>query len=671
MTVFQSQGRIEALNRETLGYGRGPTRGLTLFSGGEANFETYGELYKRQPNIRLVNGFLARNIAQLGLHGFTKTDTHGERVRLDAKHPLTKLIRRPNPYTVRYDFTEAQVLDLGIYDFWAAIKLRNSFTGELNLFRIPPYMVTPTGGNWMFAESYTLKGDKTETVVPRDQMVVIHGYNPTDTQNGLSPIESLRGLLAEAAAAGEWREQYWRNAARMSGIIERPIAASKWSETARNRFRADFQATYAGNGALAGATPVLEEGMVWKPASFSAKDSEYLDARRLSREEGAAAYFISPLFVGILEHANFSNVNEQHKNLYQDTLGPRLVQVEENYEAQLVGEFPDLDPDLTYLEFNIEEKLRGTFQEQAAILNTSIGGPWMSRNEGRALVNLPSLGPVGDEIITPLNVTLGTPPPRGTPTTGLAAAPRLGPGRKLALPAAAKDVANMPAALQPWVTKHAEVLGSFFARQKASVIAKLGAGQNLETAFQADRWDSELGADLFGLAATMTSDIGTIEAEHFGAEFDETRTTNYLSINAGIAAQNINNTTLEALDAAITTAQANRPAATKGIFDDLVSAAVGAVFDFALGARSDEIAATRSTFCGMFASHEAAYQAGQLFKVWNVNSSNPRDGHPSDGETVAIDDTFSNGARWPGDPESGADQTANCSCSLSYTTEEP
>ena len=38
-----------------------------------------------------------------------------------------------------------------------------------------------------------------------------------------------------------------------------------------------------------------------------------------------------------------------------------------------------------------------------------------------------------------------------------------------------------------------------------------------------------------------------------------------------------------------------------------------------------------------------------------------------DGETVANDDVFSNGAKWPGDPVLGAEGVSGCNCGLSVS----
>ena len=83
-------------------------------------------------------------------------------------------------------------------------------------------------------------------------------------------------------------------------------------------------------------TAVLEEGMEWQDGSFNPQESEYLGGRKLTREECARSYHIPLPMVGILDHATFSNISEQHKNLYQDSLGPWLVMIEQDIKLQLL-----------------------------------------------------------------------------------------------------------------------------------------------------------------------------------------------------------------------------------------------------------------------------------------------------------------------------------------------
>lgn len=79
-------------------------------------------------------------------------------------------------------------------------------------------------------------------------------------------------------------------------------------------------------------------------------------------------------------------------------------------------------------------------------------------------------------------------------------------------------------------------------------------------------------------------------------------------------------------------------------------------------------ATTVGTEVESFGSHDAAKAAGLSSKTWVVTSSNPRESHARlSGTTIPIEDTFSNGLRWPGDWYGDGPETANCRCRLSYS----
>jgi len=194
-------------------------------------------------------------------------------------------------------------------------------------------------------------------------------------------------------------------------VITRPIAAGKWKDNDKQTFREQLEARHTGNNAV--STLILDEGMTFAARAFSPRESEFVAARKLTDEEVARAYHVPLPMVGILDHATFSNIKEQHKQLYQDCLGPWLQMISEELERQLLSEASDLDR--VYLEFNIQEKLKGSFEEQAASLYTLVGRPIMTANEGRARLNLPRItdDDSADALALPLNTAAGpsAPPP--------------------------------------------------------------------------------------------------------------------------------------------------------------------------------------------------------------------------------------------------------------------
>jgi hypothetical protein len=122
------------------------------------------------------------------------------------------------------------------------------------------------------------------------------------------------------------------------------------------------------------------------------------------------------------------------------------------------------------------------------------------------------------------------------------------------------------------------------------------------------------------------------------------------------------------MDAWIETVSFNLADSLVGTLVDTI-AAFGLVdaFDQLLDVQVPMYADTFTGTFGQFGAHEGATAAGARLKQWQVNSSNPRDSHTAlDGETVELSEVFSNGMRWPGDPAGGADEVANCQCSMVF-----
>lgn len=392
MAFVATTGSVRALSRRAITVT--PNR-ISLSSTYSAD---YAEIWRTQESVRTVVSFLARNIAQLGVGLYERVgDTDRRRLQ---DHPLAAMLRRPNPWTSRYRFIQALVCDFAIYDNAYWLKTRDG--GANALVRIPPQIIKPHGDDWLTPAEFKVDGTSGTRIYPRDQVVFFRGYG-LDKDIGISPLESLRRTLREEYAASEMREQIMRNGARISGYLQRPIDAPDWSDTARERFKRSWQSQYTGAGPGAGGTPVLEDGMTFTAAAQTAKDLQYIEARKLTREEVAAAYFVPPPMLGILDNATFSNITEQHKMLYQDTLGPWLTMITEEIELQLLPDF-EIQPERFYVEFNLREKLTGSFEERADAIQKAVGGPTMTVNEARALDNRPPIEG-GDSLIVPLNVT--------------------------------------------------------------------------------------------------------------------------------------------------------------------------------------------------------------------------------------------------------------------------
>ncbi|AQY55612.1 portal protein [Gordonia phage Huffy] len=368
------------------------------------------QLWREQPYLRTVVTFLARNIAQLGLHTYRFGDDDSrDRVRGGT---VAGTLKRPNGEDTTYELIYGLVADLALYDkaYLMVVGNPERATGW-ELRRIPPRWVTGTTKRTAFtSEGYVVMfPDATQPLeVPAKNMVYFHGWNPDDPQSGVTPIEALKSTLVEQIHAQIYRDQLWRNGGRVGSYLTRPKDAPAWSNQGRRRFMEGWRTAYSGNGKKVGGVPVLEDGMELKRVGFSAKDEDYVEGSKLALTTVASVYHVNPTMLGLLDNANYSNVKEFRKGLYGDTLGPIIAMIEARLNAFLL---PMLEADEDeYVEFNIREKLEGDFAEQGNQLYQAAGGPYMTRNEVRARQNLPRIDGA-DELIVPKN--LGTPGQQG------------------------------------------------------------------------------------------------------------------------------------------------------------------------------------------------------------------------------------------------------------------
>lgn len=650
MAFVVSQGQLSAVSVAPLS---APAAWVQLSDG---VYREYAHLYRCQPQIRTVVSFLARNIAQLGLHSFRRvSDTDRERL---TDHPLPQILSAPGAKLTRYRLIERLVSDIAIYDKAYWVKVRIDGGGVIGVIPVPPSRMTVEGDNWLQPEMFRVHGSRGDLELTPDQVVHFHGYDPEDLRYGSSPIDSLRSLLGEEFEANRAREQMWRNGGRLSGVLKRPADAPKWDPTARGRFKEGWRSYTQGGG-----TPILEDGMEYEQLAIDPAKAQYIEARKLTREEVAAAYHIPLPMVGILDHATFSNIKEQHQHLYQDTLGPWLQMIQEEIGLQLIPDLPDSDG--VYVEFNLQEKLRGSFEEQAAQLQTAVGAPWLLRNEARARMNLPAIDG-GDDLITPLNVLVGdmASPTDTAPDPAQAALPKAR-GRLMLVKAAGADRPDLgdfeqerdglASALEKWTQRQADRL-----------LARAGAKADGPPDLLA-WWD--------GGAEDRLAELSSLLAEH-GYRIAQLGAWGVLDDFNPEASGWDPEVMLPWLLAAAESHAAQHEQAGR----DQVAAAQGGPAEGwqdtlrhaaeVWVSAAVKRAVTASAEARGFGSHDAAGASGLTKKIWRTGGTNPRPSHRAqDGEAVSLDDVFSNGLRWPGDGKGEAKETANCNCRLDYATE--
>lgn len=348
---------------------------------------SYSAIYRRQHWVRTCVDKRAALLARLPLKVYRHDDLNRPE---EPTHPYARLLFRPNGRHSRFWFW---LWVQATYDIYG-----EAFMGKIRDAGGRPYelaLLHPTGMReveerdgrivWDFDNGKVhIKG------IPDEDLVHPRTYNPDSLTRGLSKLESLRSTLENEDAALRAQAAFWRNGARPGVALTHPGTLSQPAAD-RLKLRWDQVAAGADN---TGRTVVLEEGMKPEKLSLTAEEAQYIDGRKLNREEVVAGYDMPPPAVHILDHATYSNITEQMRSVYRDTMAPVTVFHEAELETQLRGSVrpgaagPDFGDDV-YAEFLLDGVLRGDFEQRADAYQKAINSGWTTPAEVRKLENLP------------------------------------------------------------------------------------------------------------------------------------------------------------------------------------------------------------------------------------------------------------------------------------------
>lgn len=361
-----------------------PGSGVLELSG---SWASYAEIYRHQLWVSAVVNKLAKANARLPLKVYERAE--GGR-REAGTHPYAVLLRRPNQRHSPFFFWLWSSSTFDVYGefFWG--KVRDAGGRPVQLVPLHPTAMHPEEERdgevvWTFQNGRVrVEGIRTSDLVQAKT------YNPSSFVRGLSPLEPLRRTLENEDAARRATSAFWRNGARPSVALSHP---GKLSTEATDRLKLRWNQIAAGVDNT-GTTVVLEEGMKPEVLSLSAEEAQYIESRKLNREEVCGEYDVPPPVVHILDRATFSNITEQMRSMYRDTMAPRLGWFEGELEVQLRGAVrpgasePDFG-DEVYSEFLLDEVLRGDFEQRADSYQKAINSGWLMPSEVRAMENRP------------------------------------------------------------------------------------------------------------------------------------------------------------------------------------------------------------------------------------------------------------------------------------------
>jgi HK97 family phage portal protein len=342
----------------------------------------YGKIYETNPWVHTVIEKRAHAVARLPVNVWD-VDKAGTRV-LDTTSQYARLIADPCEYMDPFSFWNWVQTTIDIYGETYLAIARDANGVPEGFWPMHPSRVAikrdPKTGRYTY---YFQAGSGIGTeLVSFDQSNVVPFklFHPEKLERGMSRMEAIRTTIFAEDSARNAVNSWWKNSGRPGMILE---SDKKLNPDGAKKLRLAVEQSHSGSSNT-GRTLVLEDGVTAKPFQLSAVDLELISARKMNREEIAAVYDIAPTLVGILEHATFSNVSEQMRGFYRDTMAP-VIEFIQSVVDKYVGSYWQRK---NIMRFAVDDVIRGDFEVRAKQGQAAVMSGGMTPNEYRELLGL-------------------------------------------------------------------------------------------------------------------------------------------------------------------------------------------------------------------------------------------------------------------------------------------
>lgn len=339
--------------------------------------------------VRSCVDLIAQTIATLSLHAFERVE--GDRERRDD-HPVSRLLRQPNPYMTSIDWLESlmnRVLLYGnSYDF-----LDYAGGRPVGVYPLDNWKVKVIRPNGELLYRVTING--TSRDLEPFQILHCKGFSTTGIE-GVSPISHAARTIASGLSMERMQQRFFDNGSHLGGILQHP---ERLSDEARSNLRSQIEGQHRGVD-NAFRFMILQEGLTYEPLGLPHDQAQFVEQRKLNTLDILRIFHVPSHLMAVTEGSmSFSSVEHMGISFYRNTIRPWLKKL----EAEMNQKFwLEAEKDRFYVEFDPASLLRGDQKSEDESFKTGSQWGWYSINEIRRKKNMPPIEG-GDTFYRPLN----------------------------------------------------------------------------------------------------------------------------------------------------------------------------------------------------------------------------------------------------------------------------
>lgn len=258
---------------------------------------------------------------------------------------INALIEAPNPQLSYQELIQISVVNLWMVgnQYWNLVG-----TGEgqpiapsnqpVEIWWVKPHQINPKTDDKGLVRSYEFTGASGQ-IKSLDPSEIIHfrTANPASYFLGMGVMEPLTKTATLELNAMTYIDNFMKNDGTPPFVFKHPGSPDKKQ---RQEFYAGWDERHKGPK-RAGRAGMIWGGMDVQKLGDTVKDSQYPELRKMNREEMLACLGVPPSVVGLLEYANYSNMEVQQKKFWEDAVMPILGLVADKLTLKLAPLFDE------------------------------------------------------------------------------------------------------------------------------------------------------------------------------------------------------------------------------------------------------------------------------------------------------------------------------------------
>lgn len=606
---------------------------------------------------------LADTATSAPLHVYARTGDEWDHV---PEHPLQQLLDSPNNRLTRRRIYYRAVQHLQLTGNAIFTKIRVPKSGPpTQLWPINPDLMRPVPDERDFISHWVLDVGGKKIRIETQDVIHLQLENPESPWWGLGPLQAAMLDVNLYAGNKAWNLRTVERGAVTPGVLEVPEDLSDEQFKAL-RVQLDDR-TFGQDDA--GRELILGSGMKYHRLSLTGEELGFLESMRFGREEIAMIFGVpAPLLTP--ENATLANVESYDRQFWQNTIIPLNTMVADILTHSLVPDFGKLGDLIIQHDYSAVPAMQDSLSDQSEVAERLIRAGYTAEGVNRLL----DLGFEDDEIKQPQPVPAQLQPDAEEQEQRHARGPHRrkaeDPELETLWRKADRDRNSWEEEIQPRI--HSLMVEEGDLVKAAWLRSESEAAVQAAVAGHQPAWRSLLASVYLEAGRYFAEDEYNRLSPKARKDFDP------LAIAAAWAEQlaaekvvQISETTMMALRATIITGLTPNEDGFRQSIDEIAAN----LWDV-LGTNEERAWTIARTELGAAMNHghqEGAQQAAAeyelpLEKVWSSSfDDRVRDSHAAlHGEARGLDEPFSNGLQYPGDPSGPPEEVVNCRCVVSH-----